>query len=389
VPTAVLQVDVEKIPSDLHLPDKYTRAFVLVRRKGSPIAQFSVPVRDGHVDLERYNRALLQAIGRQSWHWGVEGYLGRPRAVDIASATVAICTRERPDDLVRALRAVGALQPAPAEILVVDNNPVTDRTREVAARFPAVRYVREDRPGLDAARNRALLEATTRVVAFTDDDAVPEPEWLDHLVRPFEDPRVWCTSGLTLPLELETPAQEWFERYSPFGRGFERRVFDGTRHDPLSVSRVGAGANMAVRREVLSDLGGFDEALDAGTPSRSGGDHEMFGRILAAGHRIVYEPAAVSWHRHRRSWEELREALYGYGVGVYAMWTRKLLLDREPAVLIHAVRWFHYGQIRHLWRALRRRPDAVPLDLLLAELRGCLAGPGAYLAARRQLRGRP
>jgi GT2 family glycosyltransferase len=144
---------------------------------------------------------------------------------------------------------------------------------------------------------------------------------------------------------------------------------------------------MAVRREVLDDLGGFDEALDAGTPSQSGGDHEMFGRILAAGHRIVYEPAAVSWHRHRRTWDELRAALHGYGVGVYAMWTRRLLVDHEPAVLMHAVRWFRHGQARHFWRALRRRPDAVPMDLLLAEFRGCLAGPAAYLAARRRLGG--
>ncbi len=384
--TAVIQVDTENIPSDVHVPEQYGRAFVVVRRKGCPIAHFSVPVRDGQVDMERYGRALLQAIGRRACHWGVEDYLGPVPAADIELATVAICTRERPEDLVRALRAVQALRPPPAAILIVDNRPATDRTRDAAARFPGVRYVREDRPGLDAARNRALREATTPIVAFTDDDAAPEPEWLERLVRPFNDPRVWCTAGLTLPLELETPAQEWFERYSPFGRGFDRLVFDGTRHDPLAVSRIGAGANMAVRREVLSDLGGFDEALDAGTPSRSGGDHEMFGRILAAGHRIVYDPAAVSWHRHRRTWEELRDALYGYGVGVYAMWTRKLLVDREPGVLRHAVRWFRYGQVRHLYRALRRRPDAVPLDLLLAELRGCLAGPAAYLAARRQLR---
>ncbi len=386
VATAVVQVDTENIPPRVHVPEKYTRAFVVVRRKGSPIAQFSVPVRDGQVDMERYGRALLQAIGRRGRYWAVEDYLGPVPEAEIESATVAICTRERPEDLIRALRAVQALRPAPAAVLVVDNRPTTDRTRDAAARFPGVRYVREDRPGLDAARNRALREATTSIVAFTDDDAAPEPEWLARLLRSFDDPRVWCTAGLTLPVELETPAQEWFERYSPFGRGFDRLVFDGTRQDPLAVSRIGAGANMAVRREVLSDLGGFDEALDAGTPSRSGGDHEMFGRILAAGHRIVYDPAAVSWHRHRRTWEELRDALYGYGVGVYAMWTRKLLVDREPGVLMHAVRWFRYGQARHLYRALRRRPDAVPLDLLLAELRGCLAGPSAYLAARRQLR---
>jgi hypothetical protein len=112
----------------------------------------------------------------------------------------------------------------------------------------------------------------------------------------------------------------------------------------------------------------------------------MFGRLLAAGCRIVYEPAAVSWHRHRRSWEELRETLYGYGVGVYAMWTRRLLFDREPGVLRHAVRWLRRGQLPSLWRAARRAPDSVPLDLQLAQLRGCAAGPWAYLRARRQRR---
>jgi GT2 family glycosyltransferase len=386
VPTAIVQVDLEQNPESIEIQQPYTRALIVVRRRGAPVGQFYVPVHDGRVPMDRYASGLRTAIRKASWNWRVEDYLGpEPRAA-VPPATVAICTRERPDDLQRALHAVTTLDPPPFEILVVDNNPTTGRTREVAGRFAGVRYVREDRPGLDAARNRALAEATTALVAFTDDDAVPERDWLAHLVAPFEDPRVWCTSGLTLPLELETPAQEWFEKYNPFGRGFLRQLFDGTKHDPLEVSRVGAGANMALRREVASELGGFDVALDAGTPTMSGGDHEMFVRILAAGHRIVYEPRAVSWHRHRRTWDELRHALYGYGTGVYAMWTRQLLLEGEPAVLKHAVRWLWYGQLRRLVRTLRGSPDGVPFDLLTAEWRGCLTGPWAYLRSRYRAR---
>jgi hypothetical protein len=112
----------------------------------------------------------------------------------------------------------------------------------------------------------------------------------------------------------------------------------------------------------------------------------MFGRILAAGYRIVYEPRAVSWHRHRRSWHELQETLHGYGVGVYAVWTRRLVLDRQLGVLRHASRWLRRTQLPRLWLALRRGSDAVPLDLVLAELRGCIAGPLAYSRARRQQR---
>jgi GT2 family glycosyltransferase len=374
------------VPPSLPVAARYTRALVIVRHHRRPVASFYVSVRDSHVDMARLHAELARAIRNKTWRWKVDDYVGAlSSSPTLPECTVAICTRERPDDLTRALQAACVLRPQPAAILVVDNHPATSRTREVVDRFP-VRYVREDRPGLDAARNRALTEARTAVVAFTDDDAVPDPDWLEHLLRPFADPRVWCSTGLTLPLELETPAQEWFERHSPFGRGFEPRVFDGTRHDPVAVHLAGAGVNMAVRRTVLDELGGFDEALDAGTASRSGGDHEMFGRLLAAGHRIVYEPAAVSWHRHRRSWSELRDTLYGYGVGVYAMWTRRLVFEREPAVLRHAVRWLKRGQIPSLWRAVRRDPDSIPLDLQLAQLRGCAAGPWAYFRARRQHR---
>jgi GT2 family glycosyltransferase len=381
-----VEVDFENLPTTPSVGEQYTRALIILRRRRSPVASFYVPVRDGRCDRELYHRSLTEAVRPKVWQWKADDYLGPRPSVDLPPSTVAICTRERPEDLSRALRAVVALRPAATEILVVDNRPVTPRTRELVARFANVRYILEDRGGLDAARNRALREAGTAIVAFTDDDATPESDWLEHLLRPFEDPRVWCTSGLILPMELETPAQEWFERYSPFGRGFDRQVFDGTSHDLLAVARIGAGANMALRRQVLTELGGFDEALDAGTVARSGGDHEMFGRILAAGWRIVYEPSAVSWHRHRRTWDELRDVLSGYGVGVYATWTRRLLFEGEFGVLRHAVRWLRWGQIPGIWRALWRHPDSVPMDLLLAELRGCVAGPPAYFRARRHLR---
>ena len=327
--------------------------------------------------MQEIRRALDAAIVKSRWRWAADDYLGEDPPPVLPSATVAICTRERPEDLTRALHAVAALRPAPTEVLVIDNAPATPRTRDVVASFPVVplraRGASRARRGPEPRAHRGRFP----VVAFTDDDAAPEPEWLGYLLQPFADPRVMCATGLTLPLELETTAQEWFERLSPFGRGFERRLFDGTRDDSVAVARAGAGANMALRRAVLDEVGPFDEALDAGTETKSGGDHDMFGRILASGFRIVYEPRAVSWHRHRRTWEELREAIHGYGVGVYAMWTRRLIVDHEIGVLRHASRWLRLVQIPRLWRSLWRRPDNVPIELLLAELRGCLAGPRA------------
>ena len=72
-----------------------------------------------------------------------------------------------------------------------------------------------------------LRDARGDVVAFTDDDAVPEREWLGGLMPNFQSPRVVCVTGLTLPLALDTEAQELFETHCTFVRGFRRRVFDG------------------------------------------------------------------------------------------------------------------------------------------------------------------
>jgi len=245
--------------------------------------------------------------------------------------------------------------------------------------------VSEDRLGLNAARNRALQEAKHDLIAFADDDTIPDPEWLCALLRNFDDPPVGCVTGLTMPLELETEAQGWFEQLSPFGRGFQRRVFDKNRIHPMAAGRVGAGANMALRRSIFKQIGPFDEMLDGGTPTCSGGDTEMFSRILKAGYQIVYDPSALSWHHHREDWADLRRTIYGYGVGVYAFWTRGILMEREVGVVKLAWQWFGY-QFRGLLRSLLRRPGSAPVDLLWAELRGCAAGPGAYLRSRRALR---
>ncbi len=145
---------------------------------------------------------------------------------------------------------------------------------------------------------------------------------------------------------------------------------------------------MALRRSVMQRVGLFDEALDAGTLTRSGGDSEMFTRILAAGYPIVYDPVALSWHRHRRTWEELRHTFYGYGIGVYAAWTRSLLVEGELSVLKLPWGWFRYDQLPALLRSLLRRRNRIPLNLLLDELRGCAVGPWAYLASRKRLRAR-
>jgi GT2 family glycosyltransferase len=385
--SAVVNVDTTDGFDDIAGLDPYTSAYLVIRHHGVPVGHAWVPVTDGRVTEASVRATAEKALPALALRWAERHLLHTPASpASLPSASIAICTRERPDDLARTLRAVVAEASRGGHpVVVVDNRPSTTRTRDVVTSFPGVRYVREDRPGLNAARNRALRECGTHIVAFTDDDATPETGWLDALRAAFGHPLRMGVTGLALPLELETPAQEWFERISPFGRGYIPHTFDPMHCSPNSAGHVGAGANMALRRDVLEHVGGFDETLDAGTPTRSGGDHEFFARVLAAGYHLHYEPRAVSLHRHRRTWEELRDTLHGYGVGVYAAWTGHLV-SGNVCVLKQAALWLVRVQAPALARALARRPGAIPLDLVLAELAGCLRGPLAWAASQRLAR---
>ncbi len=368
--------------------DGYAHCHIVFRWRGRVVGRATAPVPASGCLTSEVVQALaskaLDAGALRVWLEDVLAFDERVRPSVRPRVTVAICTRDRTDDVARALRAAADLMPPPDEVLVVDNAPRTDATRLLVASHPGVRYVCEPRAGLDAARNRALRDATGDVVAFVDDDAVPEPGWVDALCANFGDPRVQCVTGLTLPLELETPAQELFEAYSPFARGFARRVFDGRLDNPVAVARVGAGANMAVRRSVRDTVGGFDERLDAGTPTRSGGDHDFFVRLLLDGWRIVYEPAAVCWHRHRRTDAEVVETIRGYGTGVWAMWIGLLIHRREFSVLRLAWAWFRTDHLPVLLRPRRLLARRGADRLRRAELLGCLRAPLAWWASRRR-----
>jgi len=341
--TAVLDVDLANGPLNLELNPRYDHALILIRWRARPVGKITLPVLNGELRCDNLRQTLCDAAGSNLRMRLLEEFL-QVDTRDVTEgakqcASVAICTRDRPNDLRRCLEALIRMPDDGQEILVIDNCPATDATSRLVSGYSRVHYVREDKPGLNTARNRALREARNPIVVFTDDDAVPDVNWLRSHMRNFHDRMVLCSTGLTMPLELETEAQEWHERHNPFGRGFDFKVFESTWLSPMASGHVGAGVNMALRREVIELIGPFDEALDAGTCTHSGGDNEMFSRVLSAGYKIAYDPAALSWHRHRTTWRETRRVAFGYGVGVYAAWTSSVLRDRELGAAWVAWAW--------------------------------------------------
>lgn len=383
--TAVCEVQLEQLELGIGNLRGYERALVIFRARGQVVGQAWVPVMHGSIAPSTL-RAHVPVTAWPLWqHNAAEASATGP----LPSASVVVCTRDRTDDLVHCLPGLQRLAQQGHEIIIIDSCPSDQRTAELVARYPLIRYIHEPRPGAGIARNRGLLAATRDIIAYTDDDAQVDPGWLDALRRNFADPLVAIATGITMPLELETEAQLWFEETHGFARGFVRRSFDLGSINPLAAGLVGASVNMAVRRTMLRDIGLFDEALGPGTPACSGEDHEFYYRTLARGYRIVYDPAALVWHRHRREWDSLRRTIFGYGVGVFAWWMRAFLIEREMLLLKLAPRWFWQHHVHQLARALLRRPNHVPLDLAWAEFHGAVVGPGRYFASRKKLRSLP
>lgn len=227
------------------------------------------------------------------------------------TCTVVIATCGRPASLEQCLEAVGRLDYPRFYVLVVDNAPRDTRTREIAARR-GVRYTVEPVVGLSRARNRGALECETEVVAYLDDDAVPEPGWLSGLLPEFEDPLVMAAAGL-----VRVPDAKAGETYNGASGcalsigGTERKMVD--RQSPwwfemANFGGIGIGPNMAFRRRAFDAWAGFHERLGVGTPLPGFEECYAFFSLIALGYRVVYTPRAVVYHPYpARTAVEMRE----------------------------------------------------------------------------------
>jgi glycosyltransferase involved in cell wall biosynthesis len=321
-----------------------------------------------------------------------------PASFASLAVTVAICTKDRPALVQRCLGALADLAPESIravgafEILVIDNASTTDETQSIVTAHPDVRYVREPRLGLNFARNRALQEAKGDLVAYIDDDVCVDPAWLRSLSLAWlAHPQAGLFTGQVLPFEIDTEAQLLFEQRGGFRRGFERIVFGAERvgdpNYPCSVGLLGTGANMIVRRDVAAELGGFDTALDTGAALPGGGDLDMFYRLLRKGCRVVYEPACVVLHQHRRDMAGLRRqyrASWGTAFMAFAMksWRADPPMRRRWTRMV--VWWFGKQATHFVRRLVGKHPR--PLSLIVGEAAGGVVGVlGAYGRSQRRV----
>jgi GT2 family glycosyltransferase len=255
--------------------------------------------------------------------------------------SIVICTRNRASRLSGTLGSLRALRTRHAYEVIWVDNVSTDNTAAVLkselADDPTARYVLGERIGLGAARNVGWKASRGNIVAFTDDDCYPSPDYVDAMVAAFSDyPDVGVIGGRILLYNPQHARITIEEGQSP--HMFPRRSF----------LRAGLlqGANIAFRRAALEAIDGIDPELGAGTPFPCE-DIDAVTAVLWAGFDARFDPRPVVQHDHGRIEADVPSLLRSYDRGRGSFFAKYILRSDTRAVYI--VRWLRSAWLRRDW----------------------------------------
>lgn len=211
--------------------------------------------------------------------------------------SVVICSLNGARTIRDSLEACTRLNYPDYEVIVVSDGS-TDATPRIAREYD-VRLICTKNQGLSAARNVGLKEATGEIIAYIDDDAYPDSDWLGYLATAFECSRHVGVGGPNIP-----PPNDGFVAAcvanAPGGPNHVLLYDDTAEHIP--------GCNMAFRKEALKEVGGFDRRFRA-----AGDDVDLCWKLQARGWTIGFHPAAIDWHHRRNSVRTYWRQQIGYG----------------------------------------------------------------------------
>lgn len=237
--------------------------------------------------------------------------------------SMIICTRNRNSALQRCLETLKDLKdPAVIWELVLVDNGSTDATPQIVKEFIAtssinVRYIFEATPGLSNARNAGLAQSSGGIVAFTDDDCYPQPDFLVETLRAFENPKVGFVTGR---IKLHDPD----DYPATINESIKPLEFPPGSFLPTGSVR---GANLSFRRETLTQKPPFDPLFGSGAlfPAE---DVDTSARVSRAGWVGLYVPEIVVSHHHGRKRHDIGQLKKSYDIGRGAYHAKLALYDR-------------------------------------------------------------
>jgi len=302
-----------------------------------------------------------------------EGSAVKPE-VPVLAASVIICTRNRHDLLAGSVHSILDADHVPAEIIIVDQSDGPLVALDVPSGPCRVRHVQATPDGSSSARNRGAAEAGEDTLVFTDDDMIADARWLQSLVNTLFHARPNdVVTGRVLAGCVEIAG------------AFVPATVDATRPG-VYIGRLSrdvlAGGNMAIRRTAFLSSGGFDTRLGPGSRFPAAEDNDFGFRVLEQGGRILYEPAAVLYHRAWRAPAAFLPLRFAYGRGKGGFYAKHLHI-RDTHMLRRLIVDLARRPVRAARFALHPRRGLGELAYGMGMLRGLVEWSLGSFAPRR------
>ena len=272
-----------------------------------------------------------------------------------ATISAVVCTRNRGDRIKATIESILANEHSNFELLIVDQS-TNDLTETAVKPFLSdcrLRYMRSDTIGLGLARQIGITQVNSEIVAYTDDDCIVPTNWLSVIQKVFEaNPRVAVTFCNVFPTPHNSNVG-FIPTYERHNDKLVRNMWD-------KCSARGMGAGLAVRRETILKLGGFDVHLGPGTLFSACEDGDIAVRALLKGW-WVYETAQVAvLHDGFRTWQEGKELNRRNWIGVGAAYAKPIKCHHWNAMLIVAYEAFVIAFLKPLSRLfLFKKPQSI------------------------------
>jgi len=241
----------------------------------------------------------------------------------LTKVSIVIPTKNNEDTIERCLSSIQKLEfNGDLEVIIVDGHS-TDETVGIARKY-GCKVVFENKGTISYARNLGVKLARGEFIAFTDADCIVDKNWLEELIKHFNNPMVASVGGPNLTPEDDTDfakcVGDFFLLLSKLGTryGFQGKEVIEIYHNPT--------CNSMYRKSILEEVGGFNQELVTCD------DEDLDYRIRKLGYKILYTPYAKVFHYRRPTWKKFIKMAYNYGLGRMQI----IKLHRETG------KWFHF-----------------------------------------------